>query len=65
MSSADSPTEYKLYPPPAAAVAGAHVSGQAAFDALVPEAETDYEGFWARQARELISWKKPRCKAIG
>ncbi|MBK8528041.1 MAG: acetate--CoA ligase [Rubrivivax sp.] len=64
MSSADSPTEYKLYPPPAAAVAGAHVSGQAAFDALVAEAETDYEGFWARQARELISWKKPFTQVL-
>ena len=37
----------------AAFVAGAHVSGQAAFDALVKEAETDYEGYWARLAREL------------
>ncbi|MBK7261872.1 MAG: acetate--CoA ligase [Rubrivivax sp.] len=64
MSSADSPTEYKLYPPPAAAVAGAHVSGQAAFDALVAEAETDYEGFWARLARELISWKKPFTQVL-
>ncbi len=64
MSSADSPTEYKLYPPPAAAVAGAHVSGQAAFDALVKEAEDDYEGYWARQARELISWKTPFTKVL-
>ena len=55
----DSPTEYKLYPPPAAVVAAAHVSGQAAYDALVKEAETDYEGFWSRQARELVTWKKP------
>jgi acetyl-CoA synthetase len=64
MASADSPTEYKLYPPPAAVVAGAHVSGQAAFDALVREAETDYEGYWARLARELISWKKPFTKVL-
>jgi acetyl-CoA synthetase len=68
MSSADpsnsSPTEYKLYPPPAAAVAGAHVSGQAAYDALVKEADDDYEGFWARQARELITWKKPFTQVL-
>ncbi len=64
MSSADSPTEYKLYPPPAAVVAGAHVSGQAAFDALVKEAETDYEGYWARLAREMVSWKTPFTKTL-
>jgi acetyl-CoA synthetase len=64
MASADSPTEYPLYPPPAAITAGAHVSGQAAFDALVKEAETDYEGYWARLARELITWKKPFTKVL-
>jgi acetyl-CoA synthetase len=64
MASADSPTEYPLYPPPAAIMAGAHVSGQAAFDALVKEAETDYEGYWARLARELITWKKPFTKVL-
>jgi acetyl-CoA synthetase len=64
MASADSPTEYQSYPPPAAIVAGAHVSGQAAFDALVKEAETDYEGYWARLARELITWKKPFTKVL-
>ncbi|MBK9362476.1 MAG: acetate--CoA ligase [Rubrivivax sp.] len=50
--------------PPAAVVAAAHVSGQAAYDALVKEAETDYEGFWSRQARELVTWKKPFTKAL-
>ena len=60
----DSPTEYKLYPPPAAFVAAAHVSGQAAYDALVKEAETDYEGYWSRLARELVTWKKPFTKAL-
>jgi acetyl-CoA synthetase len=64
MSSADSPTEYKLYPPPANAVTGAHVSGQAAYDALVKEAETDYTGYWARLARELITWKKPFTQVL-
>jgi acetyl-CoA synthetase len=64
MSSAESPTEYKLYPPPAHVVAAAHVSGQAAYDALVKEAETDYEGFWSRLARELVSWKTPFTKAL-
>ncbi len=64
MSSADSPTEYASYPPPAAVSAGAHVSGFAAYEALCREAETDYEGFWARQARELISWKTPFTRSL-
>ncbi len=64
MSSAESPTEHKIYPPPAAMVAAAHISGQAAYDALVKEAQTDYEGYWARQARELLSWKTPFTKTL-
>jgi acetyl-CoA synthetase len=53
-----------LYPPPANAVAGAHVSGMAAYDKLCAEAQTDYEGFWARQAREMVTWKKPFTKVL-
>ena len=64
MSNAESPTEYAVYPPPAAVMAKAAVSGQAAYEALCKEAETDYEGFWARQARELLSWKTPFTKAL-
>jgi len=64
MAHADAPTEYSLYPPPAAAVAGAAVSGIAAYEALVQEASSDYAGFWARQARELLSWKTPFTKVL-
>jgi acetyl-CoA synthetase len=64
MSSADSPTEYPLYPPPEHVVAQAAVSGMAAYDALVKEAETDYEGYWARLAREFISWETPFTKVL-
>ncbi|MEY2891826.1 MAG: Acetyl-coenzyme synthetase, partial [Pseudomonadota bacterium] len=53
-----------IYAPTAAVAASAHVSGFAAYEALVKEAETDYEGFWARQARELISWKTPFTKVL-
>jgi acetyl-CoA synthetase len=63
MSSADSPTEYKTYPPPAS-MASAHVAGVAAYEALCKEAETDYEGFWSRLAREMVSWKTPFTKAL-
>ncbi|MBP6542577.1 MAG: acetate--CoA ligase [Piscinibacter sp.] len=53
-----------LYPPPESAIKGAHVSGIEAYNKLCAEAESDYEGFWARQARELISWKKPFAKVL-
>jgi acetyl-CoA synthetase len=54
----------KIYNPPASAVQGAHVSGMAAYNALVQEAESDYEGYWARLARELLSWKQPFTKVL-
>ncbi len=64
MSSANAPTEYPLYPPPAGLVAGAAVSGMAAYEALCAAAEADYTGFWARQARELLSWKTPFTRVL-
>jgi acetyl-CoA synthetase len=59
-----SETESHVYPPSAAAMQGAHISGMKAYDALVAEAEADHEAFWARQARELIAWKKPFTKVL-
>lgn len=53
-----------LYPPPEAAVKGAYVSGIEAYNKLCAEAEADYEGYWARHARELVSWKKPFTKVL-
>lgn len=53
-----------LYPPPAYAVKGAHVSGIEAYNKLVAEAEADYEGYWARLAREFVSWKTPFTKVL-
>ncbi len=56
--------DLKVYSPSAASMAGAHVQGMAAYEALVQEASNDYEGYWARQARELISWKKPFTQVL-
>ena len=53
-----------LYPPPEAAIKGAYVSGIEAYNQLVAEAESDYEGFWARQARDLLAWKQPFTKVL-
>ena len=44
--------EDRTFPPSADFVKDAVVSDQIHYD----EATKDYEGFWARQARELISW---------
>ncbi|HMM84050.1 acetate--CoA ligase [Azohydromonas sp.] len=54
----------KLYDPPAALVKGAYVSGMDAYRKLVQQAEADYEGFWAAQARELLSWKQPFTQVL-
>jgi len=54
----------KLYLPPAAVANGAHVSGMAAYDKLIAEADADYEGYWARLAREFVAWKKPFTKVL-
>ncbi|RZJ08291.1 MAG: acetate--CoA ligase [Rubrivivax sp.] len=52
------------YPPTAEWVANAHVKGEAGYAALVAEAENDYAGYWARLARELLSWQTPFTKTL-
>ena len=56
--------ELKVYQPDPAFAAQANVNGMAAYDALCKEAETDYEGYWGRLAREFITWKKPFTKVL-
>ena len=56
--------ETTLYYPNEASAQSAHVSGMAAYEALCKEAETDYAGYWARLARELITWKTPFTKTL-
>ncbi len=51
--------ETRVFQPAAAFVQQANVSGMAAYQALCKEATQDYEGFWARLAREHIVWRKP------
>ncbi len=47
-------TEDRSFPPPAAFAAQANTSDRSLYD----EADADYEAFWARQARELLTWDK-------
>ncbi|HEY9098118.1 MAG TPA: acetate--CoA ligase [Thiobacillus sp.] len=57
-------TETRVFPPDEAFVKQANVPGMAAYQALCKQAETDYEGFWAQQAREAIDWKKPFTRTL-
>ena len=42
----------------------AHVPDMAAYDALVAQAQADYDGYWSRLAREFLSWKTPFTKGL-
>ena len=53
-----------VYQPSADFVKNAHISGMQAYLALCKEAENDYEAYWARLAKELITWKTPFTKVL-
>ncbi|MDO8789435.1 MAG: acetate--CoA ligase, partial [Sulfuritalea sp.] len=57
-------TELRVFPPADAVVRKATISGMAAYEALCKEAEQDYAGYWARLAREHVSWKQPFTKSL-
>jgi len=52
-----------IAPPPAFAKQAA-VSGMDAYHALVKQAEQDYEGFWAAQAKRLLDWQTPFTQTL-
>ncbi|MBK0393893.1 acetate--CoA ligase [Ramlibacter algicola] len=56
--------ENRVFPPPPAAVDGARIAGMPAYEALCKEAERDFEGFWARQARENVQWTRPFTRTL-
>ena len=56
--------ETRVFPPSEAFVKQANISGMAAYQALCDEAERDFEGFWARLARENLLWSKPFTKTL-
>ncbi|MET3135381.1 acetyl-CoA synthetase [Oxalobacteraceae bacterium GrIS 1.11] len=58
------PQESRVFQAPAAFVERATISGMAAYTALCDEAARDYEGFWARLAREHLTWHKPFTKTL-
>lgn len=52
--------EDRTFPPSDAFKASALTSDSSLYD----EANADFEAFWARQARELITWQKPFTKVL-
>ncbi len=48
-----------LVPVPEAFARQAHIGSRLAYDELCAQARADHAGFWARQARDFVSWKKP------
>jgi acetyl-CoA synthetase len=56
--------EDRVFPPSAEIVKAARISGMDAYNALCAEADTDFEGFWARLARENLTWKKPFTEVL-
>ena len=53
-----------FFQPPAEFVKQATISGMDAYNALCAEAANDYTGYWARLAREHVSWKQPFTEVL-
>ena len=56
--------ENRVFNPPESFASQAAIPSMDAYRALCEEAERDYEGFWARHARELLHWNKPFTKVL-
>jgi acetyl-CoA synthetase len=50
--------------PPAAFSAAAAIPDMASYEALCAHAERDYEGYWAKLAREHLSWHVPFTRVL-
>ena len=53
-----------IYPPPSAMSTHAAIASMTDYNALCAEAHTDYEGFWARLARENLDWHTPFTEVL-
>ena len=56
--------ENRIFEPSEAFKQQAAVGSMQAYQALCKEAESDYEDFWAKLARELLVWHKPFTKTL-
>ncbi|RPE70589.1 acetyl-coenzyme A synthetase [Tibeticola sediminis] len=56
--------EVRMYYPSEEFVRQATISGMSAYEALCREAESDYTGYWAKRAREMVTWKTPFTQVL-
>jgi acetyl-CoA synthetase len=56
--------ENRVFYPTEAQQKAARISGMEGYNALCAEAEKDFEGFWARLARENVLWNKPFTQTL-
>ena len=56
--------ENRVFPPSAATVKSARISGMEGYNALCAAAEKDFEGFWAQLARDNVQWSKPFTRTL-
>ena len=56
--------ENRVFPPSEAMVRAARISGMEGYQKLCAEAESDFEGFWARLARANLQWDTPFTRTL-
>ncbi|WP_292975655.1 acetate--CoA ligase [Nitrosomonas sp.] len=56
--------ENRIFPPADAFVSHANIAGMKTYEALRQEAARDYTGFWAKLAKQHISWHKPFTRIL-
>jgi acetyl-CoA synthetase len=56
--------ENRVFPPSAAASAGACIASMAQYEAMCKEAADDFEGYWAKLAKANLVWDKPFTKTL-
>jgi acetyl-CoA synthetase len=56
--------ENRVFPPADAVVKAARISGMAQYRAMCDTFEKDFEGTWARLARENLVWNKPFTRTL-
>ena len=56
--------ENRVFMPSDSMVKNARISGMDGYNALCAQAESDFEGFWAKLARENVVWSKPFTRTL-
>ena len=56
--------ENRVFMPSDSMVRNARISGMDGYNALCAQAESDFEGFWAKLARENVVWNKPFTRTL-